>query len=146
MQRRVTLEKIERVRKYEVENTHLIEDLNFKPLDLVLVRNTIIENSLDRKMKPRYLGPMVVITRNRGGSYVLAELNGAVWQEKVVAFRVVHYHARNSITLKTSILEFIDLFKEGLAKLADSWDSSEDDGPPLTSGKREDADMSLRSL
>ena len=35
---------------------------SFKINDLVLVRNTEIESSLDKKMKAWYTGPMVVIS------------------------------------------------------------------------------------
>ena len=37
-------------------------------------------------MKQRYLGPLVVVSRNKGGAYVLAELNGAVLDRPIVAF------------------------------------------------------------
>jgi len=43
-----------------------------------LVKNLAIELSADRKMKPHYLGPMVVIRCLRGGAFILAELNGAI--------------------------------------------------------------------
>jgi len=34
-------------------------------------------------MRPRYSGPVVVISRNRGGAYVLCELNGSVFDRPV---------------------------------------------------------------
>ena len=48
--------------KYEKENWHTIKDLNFQPGDLVLIQNTEVESSLDKKMKPGYMGPMIVIS------------------------------------------------------------------------------------
>ena len=54
MHKRVTLEKMKRVAKYEVDHKNKIVGRIYKPGDLVLVRNTSIESSLNRKMKPQY--------------------------------------------------------------------------------------------
>lgn len=48
-------------------------------------------------MRPRYLGPCVVVSHNRGGAYVLAEMNGAVFDRPIAAFRVLPYLARTEI-------------------------------------------------
>ena len=68
---------------------------NHKPGALVLVRNTMIEKSLNRKCKPRYLGPFEVVRRTQGGSYILQELDGAIWSQKVAAFRLLPYILRD---------------------------------------------------
>ena len=47
--------------QYEKDHKAVIKDYNFKLGNLILIRNTVIEKSLDKKMKARYLGPMVVI-------------------------------------------------------------------------------------
>jgi transposase InsO family protein len=52
----------------------------FKQGELVLVRNSQVEKELDRKSKPRYLGPYQIVRQTKGGSYVLKELDGAVSQ------------------------------------------------------------------
>ncbi|KAL1942564.1 hypothetical protein VTO73DRAFT_6166, partial [Trametes versicolor] len=62
--------------KFEQDNTATIRDFDFKSGDLVLMRHTQVEKSLNRKMRPRYTGPLVVVSRNRGGAYVICELDG----------------------------------------------------------------------
>ena len=64
--------------------------------DLVLVRNTAIEKELNRKTKPRYLGPYEVDRRTKGGSHVLKEMDGTILQQGVAAFRLYPYISRDS--------------------------------------------------
>jgi hypothetical protein len=75
-------------------------------------------------MKLRYLGPMVVVTRNKGGAYIVAELNGSVWHEKVGAFRIIPYHARKKIALPNKLLDFIDITEDTLNELREAADAS----------------------
>ena len=85
--------------RFERDHAVTIRDFNFQRGDLVLVRNTAIEKSLNRKMRARYIGPLVIISQNRGGAYIICELNGSVFDRPVAAFRVIPYFARRSLPL-----------------------------------------------
>jgi len=67
---------------------------HYGPGDLVLVRNSRVEKELDRKTKPRYLGPYEVQRQTKGGSYVLKELDGTPSRRAVAAFRLLPYYMR----------------------------------------------------
>ena len=123
MCKRVTQQKIDAVLCYEKEHKNKIKDFVFKPKDLVLIHNMAVENSLDKKMKPQYLGPIMVVVQNRGSAYIVAELNDSVWQEKVGAFRIIPYHARRRMELPQDLLNFIDISRETLAELRESTDT-----------------------
>ena len=50
---------------FEKKHFQTTENYAFERGDLVLVRNTKIEKSLDKKMKPRYLGPLIMVSRTK---------------------------------------------------------------------------------
>ncbi|TFY58657.1 hypothetical protein EVJ58_g6284 [Rhodofomes roseus] len=69
----------------------------YKPGDLVLVCNKAVEQSADRKHHLRYLGPFQVVRQTKGGSYVVSELDGAIWRQGVVAFRLLPFISREQV-------------------------------------------------
>ena len=99
--------------QFEKQHQNLIKDLNFKPGDLVLIRNASADSELARKTKPRYFGPMVVVRRTRNGAYRLAELDGAVSKLCYAAFRIIPYFSRSRTSIPVTRL----LDREDLAAL-----------------------------
>jgi hypothetical protein len=95
-----------------------IKSYEFEPGALVLVRNSKVEYKLSKKTKPWYLGPMVVVGRTKGGSYMLAELDGTISKLCFAVFRVIPYFPsskdRISVTQMTGIDDdSIDQFEAG---------------------------------
>ena len=79
------------------------------------MRNTAIEKNLDRKMHLQYRGPLVVICRMCRGNFIVTEMNGTVYKDKVVAWRLLpHYKHYKPIALPENIHELIDLTPEQL--------------------------------
>jgi hypothetical protein len=109
--------------RFEKIHARTIRDFDFKRGDLVLIRNTQIEKSLNRKMRPRYLGPLIVISRNYGGAYIICELDGSVFHRPVAAFRVVPYFARESLPLPDN---FLDIDQRRLREMMETDEIDED--------------------
>lgn len=121
---RVLQHRIEAARCFERDHAATIRDFNFKCGDLVLVRNTKIEKSLNCKMRPRYLGPLITVSRNRGGAYILAELDGTLFDRPFAAFRVIPYLARKSITLPE---DFTDVDEDQVRRMEEQDDHGDDE-------------------
>jgi hypothetical protein len=66
---------------------------------------------------------MIVLQRNKGGTYILCEMDGPVWQHKVGVFSDIPYFARQSIKLPSNLQDLIDISKETLDAQVDSKDT-----------------------
>ena len=88
-------------------------------------------------MHPRYFGPLIVISRNRGGAYILAEMNGAVLTRPIGAFRVIPYFPRRTITLPP-LNDAFDISTDELRRREQSVDPDEELAPPLEDESAED--------
>ena len=104
----------------EFEASHRIKDFDFEVGSLVLVRNSRVEVELNRKTKPRYLGPMIVLRRTIGGSYLLAELDGSVSRLRFAAFRLLPYHPRSRTRILVTTVTGLE--DEELDRLVDGED------------------------
>ena len=85
----------ESVKQLEKTMKNKIHDYDFKPGSLVVVRNSKFDKTLSDKTKPRYFGPMVVVKRTKGGSYVLGEMDGSLSKLRFAAFRLFPYQPRD---------------------------------------------------
>ena len=115
---KVVVARYKSVEAYIQHNQNVIKDYDFQWGDLVLVRNSQIKTEHNRKAKPQYNGPMVVVRRTEGGSYILVELDGSVLCHCYAAFRVVPYHSRPRVTVRSKAFneweEYLPDKNEGL--------------------------------
>ncbi|KAJ3000054.1 hypothetical protein NUW54_g6845 [Trametes sanguinea] len=100
---------------FEKRFAHRLKKASFSPGDLVLVRNTAIEREMNRKHKPRYLGPYEVVRQTRNGAYIIKELNGDVSRESVAAFRLLAYNPSGR-DLKDLAVDPIEMIGEGASR------------------------------
>ncbi|EIW84691.1 hypothetical protein CONPUDRAFT_48824 [Coniophora puteana RWD-64-598 SS2] len=103
---RVLKARYSSIRDFEKRFKNTIHDYDFAPGALVLVLNKKIEPASNAKCKPRYFGPMLVVSRSRNGSYRLAEVDGTLSKLKFAAFRLIPYHARSSREIQ--VTQFVD--------------------------------------
>src|SRR6267154_6311142 len=123
---KVMTARIQAAVHFEREHSATIRDFNFQSGDLILVRNTAIEKSLNRKMRARYLGPLVVVSRNKGGAYIICELDGSVFDRPVAAFRVIPYFACTKIAIP-DLSDFLDISTERLRDMERAQSNGDDD-------------------
>lgn len=122
--------------RFEKEHAATIRDYNFQLGDLVLQRHTAIEKALNRKMRERYTGPLIVISRNKGGAYIIAELDGSLFDRPVAAFRIIPYFPRLHIDLPP--LE--DLLDVSIARLRELQNTTFADTDEFFDGDSPDAE------
>lgn len=106
--------------------TRLCHD-SYEQGTLVLVRNSGIEKSMDRKSKPHYLGPYRVIRRTKGGAYALEELDGAQWKSRIAASRIMPYVSRGDPRLRYLANDLDDLDEDNASSVSTSEDASTSD-------------------
>ena len=85
--------------RFKWEHSVTITDFNFGQGDLILVHNTSIEKALNWKMHARYFGPMIIVSCNKGGAYILYDLDGTLAHAPVATFRVIPYFTWKSLDI-----------------------------------------------
>lgn len=110
--------------RFEEEHRAVIQDFNFERGDLILMRNTAIEKTLNRKMRARCLGPLIVIARNKGGVYILCELDRSVLNRPCAAFCLVPYLVRCTIDMPD---DFENVTVEQLRAMVNEEDIGDDE-------------------
>ena len=129
--------RVRAAQRFEIEHRATIRDFDFKRGDVVILRNTRIEKALNRKMLPRYTGPLFVVARNRGGAYILCEVDGAVMDRPVAAFRVLPYFARHHIPLPEN---FGEITPERLREMVESSSQGDDEDEARYADLEDEAD------
>jgi hypothetical protein len=102
-----------------------IHDFDFKSGNLILVCNMAIEKALNKKMRLRYFGLMVVVSYNKRGAYIICDLDGMLAHALIAAFRVVLYFACEHLDLP-DLKQHINVSVTRLCKLEDSTISDPD--------------------
>jgi hypothetical protein len=100
--------RLKAARQFEQEHFRTLKDFDFQRGSLVLMCNTQIEKSLNKKMCTRYIGPLIVVSHNYGGAYILSELDGTVLHRPIAAFHLLPYFAHKSIPLPPDIINIDD--------------------------------------
>ncbi len=83
-----------------LEATFIVENIRG---ELVLICNTGVELSHNRKHQPRYLGPYEVDKKASEKSYTLKDLDGTPFCQRVATFRLLPYISRQHKFVQTNI-------------------------------------------
>jgi hypothetical protein len=100
--------RLKAAQRFEQQHLRTLKDFDFQCGSLVLICNTQIEKSLNKKMQARYIKPLVVVSHNYGGAYILLELDSTVIHRPIAAFYLLPYFARKSIPLPPDIIDIDD--------------------------------------
>ena len=90
----------------------------------MLMQNSKVHISLNRKMKLRYLRPYVVVYRTQRGSYIITELDSSVTRFRVRVARLLLYQAH--IKIKVPLRDFIQSLVSELDDLKDKIENSDE--------------------
>jgi hypothetical protein len=116
--------RLKAARRFEQEHLRTLKDFNFQCGSLVLMRNTQIEKSLNKKMRARYIGPLIVVSCNYGGAYILSGLDGTVLHRPIATFHLLPYFPCKSIPLPP---DFININDTRLQEMEHSLNADGDD-------------------
>ena len=109
---------------------------DFKLGDLILIRNTAIKKSLNHKMHVRYLSPLIIISQNKGGAYIVSELDSLVFDHPIAVFRVIPYFACQHIDIPP-LNKLIDISAHQLCELENSTAANPNDDSDNVANKED---------
>jgi hypothetical protein len=100
--------QLKAVRWFKQQHLRTPKDFDFQCGSLVLMHNTQIEKSLNKKMCARYIGPLIVVSCNYGSAYILSELDGTVLHRPIAVFHLLPYfpHTFPQISSMSTTLTF----------------------------------------
>ena len=80
-----------------------------------------------------YLGPLIVLAQNRKGAYIVAELDGSIFNWPAAAFCIISYFACKDIHLPP-LQELLDISNHHFKELEDSEvsDPDKEDGNSIS--------------
>lgn len=90
--------------QFEKKFKRKLQKEEYKKGELVLIRNVAIETEVSstHKTDDRYLGPYEVVRKNKGGAYILKELDGTLFSKNpTAAFRLMPYITRSHWFMQT---------------------------------------------
>jgi hypothetical protein len=103
-----------------------LTDFDFQHGSLVLMRNTQIKKFLHKKMRTRYIVPLIVVSCNYGSAYILTELDGTVLHHPIAAICLLPYFAHKSIPLPPDIIDINDTCLQEMEHSLDADGDKED--------------------
>jgi hypothetical protein len=117
---------------FEQQHLRTLKDFDFQCGSLVLMCNTQIEKSLNKKMCTRYIGPLIVVLCNYGGAYILSELDSTVLHCPIATYRLLPYFPRKSLPLPPDIINIDDTRLQDMEHSFDADGDKEDTHNNLT--------------
>ena len=84
------------------------------------------------------MGPLLIISQNHGGAYILAELDGSVFDHPVTAFRVISYFARKKLDIP-DLNALLDISTQCLRNM-EATDSEDSEVEALRGNEMDDSD------
>jgi hypothetical protein len=117
---------------FEQQHLCTLKDFDFQCGSLVLMHNTQIEKSLNKRMCARYIRPLIVVSHNYGGAHILSELDGTVLHHPIAAFCLLPYFPCKSLPLPPDILNIDDTHLQDMKHSVDADGDKEDTHNNLT--------------
>jgi transposase InsO family protein len=106
--------------QFERRFIHRLSRDTYQKGELVLVRNTQIEVSHNRKHKVRYLGPFTISSQSDNGYYWLKEMDGALYKHKIAPSRLLPYITRQHAFMKDNAQGRVNGLETDTPGLSDS--------------------------